>query len=690
MVTSPLMARLGKKIIITAVLLLVLGCVSPPVIPPLREEVRPVKKKVLPLEGKVIVVDPGHGGRWRGATGKNGFAESEVNLGVALYLFGFLQESGARVILTRTTDREVAQGENIELRDDLQARCDIANQSSADLFVSIHHNSDWGDPKRDEIQVYYQIADPGPAFDLAIETGVALFDSIGPHDTDICPGNYYVLRNTRTTAILGEAAFLSHEEDEKRLAFFRSLREEARAYYQGIMNYLTKGVPRISLPTPDGQVLTDPPSEITAFIKDEQGIDPASIRLVLDGRQANVKFDPATGKISHRPETPLLNGVHTFSIEGRNLAGNAAKAVTGSFTVDCPPARIVVSLLREDKTGIREVSAEVLDKNSLPVIDGTPVEIQSEKGMILTPKLTTRKGKVKTFLIADRNPGATRITACSGKVITRTQATLSPPSCPALFLQVRNGQAKPVAAAEITIEDQKFSTNSSGYATVEMPSANQQGGTHTISIARPGYRTLSSPVEFTSSTVTCREFTLESEDAGILTGKTIILDPELLLMGIPDSYPDPEKINERNGALARELREWLEAAGATCHITTEGKSFSTIIDRVLFSSEKKGDYFMTIRHQEQGCRVGYYFNSEPGKRLALSLRDSLFQTFGPAECRVSESSEFTIVQTEMPSVLVALPFSSIPVGGEGDETMLKETRAIYQGIVQFFKSSKQN
>jgi hypothetical protein len=57
---------------------------------------------------------------------------------------------------------------------------------------------------------------------------------------------------------------------------------------------------------------------------------------------------------------------------------------------------------------------------------------------------------------------------------------------------------------------------------------------------------------------------------------------------------------------------------------------------------------------------------------------------------VSESSEFTIVQTEMPSVLVALPFSSIPVGGESDETMLKETRAIYQGIVQFFKSSKQN
>jgi len=289
----------------------------------------------------------------------NGFAEAEINLGVALYLYGFLKEKGAEVILTRTTDCEVAEGENIELRDDLQARCDIANQANAALFVSIHHNSDY-DPRRNEIQVYYQIEDPGPSFDLAIETGVVLFESIGPRDTDISPGNYYVMRNTRAIAILGEAAFLSCEEDEKRLAFFRALREEARAYSEGIINHLTKGLPRISGLMPDGQVLKDSPSEISGFIKDDKGVDSSSLRMIVDGRQVKFDFDPATGKVSYCPETALSNSQHSFTIEGRNTAGNAAKAGRGSFTVDRPPDRITVSLAKEDRETVVQQSLDLI------------------------------------------------------------------------------------------------------------------------------------------------------------------------------------------------------------------------------------------------------------------------------------------------------------------------------------------
>ena len=682
------MARLRQYITIAAFLFLTFGCVSRPVIPPPKEEIPPQVKKGLPLEGKVIVLDPGHGGKWRGAIGKNGFAEAEINLGVALYLFGFLKESGAEVILTRTTDREVAQGENVELRDDLQARCDIANQAKADLFISIHHNSDWGNPQRDEIQVYYQIADPGPSFDLAIETGVALFESIGPRDTDICPGNYYVLRNTHTTAILGEAAFLSREEDEKRLAFFRSLREEARAYYEGILNYLTKGLPRISGLMPNGQVLKDSPSEISWFIKDEQGIDPASLSMIMDGRQVKFNFDPATGKISHCPEAPFSNAQHSFRIEGRNIAGNAAKAGAGSFTVNSPPARITVSLSKGDASGVSEVAVEVLDRNALPVTDGTTVEIESEKGRILTPILTTKRGRAKTYLLTDGGAGATWIMARSGSISTRTEAILSPPSLPVFVVQVKNPHGRPVESAEVSIEGKKVFTDSYGYATVELSAGNREREIHTISVARPGYRPCSFTAEPVSGMVTCREVTLMSEDEGVLDRKTIIVDPEGLLMGMQMGSPDPERVNIHNVALARKLKEWLEAAGATCHITTEKDLFPTVIDRVLFSSEKKGDYFITVRHKERKCGVGYYFNSEPGKMLARSLRDSVSQTLGIPECRVSESSEFTIVQTEMPSVLITLPLYSLPEGRESNEAVLKETVALYQGMVQFFRGLK--
>jgi N-acetylmuramoyl-L-alanine amidase len=683
------MACLKRRLSFIVVLSLVLGCVSRPTIPPPKKEIPLVVKIGLPLEGKVIVIDPGHGGRWRGAMGKKDFTESEINLGVALYLFGFLKENGAEVILTRTTDTEVAKGEIFELRDDLQARCEIANQAKADLFISIHHNSDWGNPERNGIQVYYQIADPGPSFDLAIEVGISLLESIGPRETEINPGNYYVLRNTNTTAILGEAAFLSYGEDEKRLSFFRSLREEARAYYQGILNYVTRGAPQIYGLTPNRQVLTYSPPEISGFIKDDEGVDPSSLRMILDGRSIAWSFDSATGKISYCPETPLANSHHSFRIQGRNIRGNAAKAGTASFTVSSPAHRITLSLSPADNTGVQEIEVVVLDKNSLPVIDGTPVEVRSERGKILNPALSTRKGKAKTYLVADSATGKAKITAHSGKISTHTEAILSQPSLPVLVVQVRNREGKPIESAEVSIGERRVFTDATGYALVELPPGNQEREQQTIRIASPGYQTLSPTIELTPG-IRCREFTLEPEDDGILARTTIIVDPELMVMGIPGSYPDPERVNEENVTLARELKDWFEAAGATTHLTTEENPFPTVIDRILFSSEKKGDYFITVRHREQGCCIGYYSNSGTGEKLARFIRDSLIQTLGLAECRAIESSEFTIVQTEMPSVLITLPFSSDGVDDSKDnETLLKETQAIYQGVIQFFRSSAQ-
>src|SRR5881628_2905389 len=54
------------------------------------------------LRGRRIVLDPGHGGVFRGALGVNGLTEAEVNLGVALLLRGLLEARGAIVTMTRT------------------------------------------------------------------------------------------------------------------------------------------------------------------------------------------------------------------------------------------------------------------------------------------------------------------------------------------------------------------------------------------------------------------------------------------------------------------------------------------------------------------------------------------------------------------------------------------------------------
>lgn len=78
--------------------------------------------------GKVIVLDPGHGGLDRGGAGVQGHVEAQETLDIALRLRAFLESAGATVILTRDTDLTVSTGE----------RAKIANKARPSLILSIH------------------------------------------------------------------------------------------------------------------------------------------------------------------------------------------------------------------------------------------------------------------------------------------------------------------------------------------------------------------------------------------------------------------------------------------------------------------------------------------------------------------------------------------------------------------------
>ena len=98
----------GKIILISTLSFLITGCTSMPPLPSSPFQLDQVDTS--PLQGKVILIDPGHGGKYRGSIGKMGLKESEVNLGVALYLWGFLHSAGAKPIMTRTADTTQPQG----------------------------------------------------------------------------------------------------------------------------------------------------------------------------------------------------------------------------------------------------------------------------------------------------------------------------------------------------------------------------------------------------------------------------------------------------------------------------------------------------------------------------------------------------------------------------------------------------
>ena len=75
-----------------------------------------------------VVIDPGHGGPDPGAIGIGGIRETDVVLEVSKKVKNLLSEKGVKVRLTRTNDVDL----------DLPPRVSIANNTDADIFISIH------------------------------------------------------------------------------------------------------------------------------------------------------------------------------------------------------------------------------------------------------------------------------------------------------------------------------------------------------------------------------------------------------------------------------------------------------------------------------------------------------------------------------------------------------------------------
>lgn len=100
-------------------------------------ETFPAKPEEKPTPGpeitgkRVVIIDPGHGGKDPGAIGPTGLKEKEVTLGIALYLEKLLKGAGIPTYLTRSKDKFVY----------LEDRTNFANQKNGFVFVSLHANS---------------------------------------------------------------------------------------------------------------------------------------------------------------------------------------------------------------------------------------------------------------------------------------------------------------------------------------------------------------------------------------------------------------------------------------------------------------------------------------------------------------------------------------------------------------------
>lgn len=112
------------------------------------------KDKAFPLIGKVIYLDPGHGGPDCGAYYKN-VEEATLNLELSKRIMKALKDDGATVYLTRYDDYDLAVNNAYNRkRSDLSRRANIINKSGCDMFISVHLNAST-DETWYGAQVYY-------------------------------------------------------------------------------------------------------------------------------------------------------------------------------------------------------------------------------------------------------------------------------------------------------------------------------------------------------------------------------------------------------------------------------------------------------------------------------------------------------------------------------------------------------
>ena len=331
------------------------------------------------LHGRRIVLDPGHGGFFRGAIGVHGLTEAEVNLRVALRLRDLLRAAGAQVLMTRSTDRDYLTPQDSALRADLAERVRLAEAFGPDLFLSIHHNADPGGRHDvNETQTYYRLGDEGPSLDVAQDVHRSLVRNVGIATNKVAAGNYYVLRSGSAPAILTETSYITDPDVEARLRLPEKQELEAEALYLGLARYFDRPVPRIrdlvALDPDDGR----PDSVFAAGV---------ALRAEVDGEFDTDEFlvddapAPATrvgNSLVWLAPAPLSQGAHHATLRVRLTGVGAARERSVTFRVQRPPATLALESLPARVPrggGALGVRIAVLDAEGLPDPDSTAVRV---------------------------------------------------------------------------------------------------------------------------------------------------------------------------------------------------------------------------------------------------------------------------------------------------------------------------
>ena len=671
------MKRYPIQVFIAAAgLLLATGCGGPPPEPAVVEipgyealQEQFTGRDMSPLRGRRIVLDPGHGGFFKGAVGQNGLTEAEVNLGVALYLRGLLEWVGAEVFLTRTADYDFLTANDSTLVSDLAFRSSFADSLQPDVFLSLHHNSVASlDRTVNETQTYYPLGADGASLDLARAIHRHLVINLEIWPAKILPGNFHVLRNATVPAVLGEPAMISNPVIEGRLKQASSQRLEAEAYFLGLLDYFSQGSPVWSGARLDTVfVVPDGPATAvswTFFSEDTlrssgPGPDPGTYDLKLDGRQVPFHVTGQGHTVNWYPAEANLDLPAVLELRGRNLVGRATP-VRRTLLMPVPPRRVKLHLMPEYPNDDSNIALRWSVAGNAPLAKGRlvfssdlalPLE-GGTSGAVLLPLSTGIPPEVSF------HPGSVTDSVLPCDIHT----TELPAPWQWRLLVTSDGSPAGAWSLRTWLPD----SLPAGMAAQDVPLIPYEPD-RPVWVSIPGFLPLVDPDPAnpdTARTISAgdRNWRTESIVPG-LQGKVIVLDPA-------GGGSDPDgtgplgmrgaSLNLETALLAQGL---LEGCGAVVHLTRRGETSLPAEEKIRLAGEVRADLFLTIGRSIQPdlLSASHHPGSETGQRWAELFLLAAAGLVAPNDSlAMTPSYDYLLRHTACPALEVRLPGPQSP------------------------------
>lgn len=182
---------------------------------------------------KIIVVDAGHGGSDEGTSSAYGHHEKDYNLLVLKELKQMLDKTDIKVYYTRLSDKKITK----------PARTDLANKLRADLFISIHCNSEDGDGSAYGVETLYSKRKPlnsrldNKKLSRILLNNVA--EEIGNKKRGVIRREgLYLMHHSEVPASIIEIGYMSNKSDLKYILKKSGREKVAKGIYKGIMEAL--------------------------------------------------------------------------------------------------------------------------------------------------------------------------------------------------------------------------------------------------------------------------------------------------------------------------------------------------------------------------------------------------------------------------------------------------------------------